>query len=78
MKDLEAGMQDLRKALAKDMQPIGDALFSALQAGDVAAMSAALKRISSSLSDMPASESALTQEILNRLTDAFLTDTPAP
>jgi phage gp29-like protein len=36
----------IRSALAEDLQPLGDALFGALQTGDQAAMNAALKKIS--------------------------------
>lgn len=44
-------LQSLRSALASDMQPLGDALYAALQSGDQPAMNAALKKISSSMPD---------------------------
>ncbi len=47
---MEALVQELRKAIAKDMGGIGDALFQAWQAGDYSAVQAALRKI---LKDMP-------------------------
>ena len=48
---LDTGMKDLRKALAADLQPLGDALYGAYQQHDFSAMRAALRKISA---DMPA------------------------
>ena len=65
-------LHDLRKALAQDMQPLGAALESALQAGDLPAMQAALKKISARMPEFLESEAlqALMQsEFVKALTD---------
>ena len=49
-------MRDLRAALAKDMQGIGDALWNAWQAGDFAAVQAALRKISKDMPELAESE----------------------
>lgn len=54
--------QTLRTALAADLQPLGDALFAAMNAGDLAAVKAAARKISK---DMPEFlESAELAEVL--------------
>jgi phage gp29-like protein len=65
-------MQALRMALAADMQPLGDALFSAYQAGDAAAMTAALKKISQSMPELAGDATALSEELSGRMVAAFL------
>jgi len=45
---LDGELQELRTALAADMQPLGDALFSAYQAGDMAGDASALSAVISS------------------------------
>ncbi len=65
-------MQAIRSALAKDLQPLGDALFSAYQAGDLAAMQAALKKISKDLPDLSGDAAALSTELAGQFTTAYL------
>ncbi|MDP3850107.1 MAG: DUF935 family protein [Luteolibacter sp.] len=68
--DDNTAKQSLRKALASDLQPLGDALFSAMHAGDEAAMRAALKKISQDMPDFLASaelEDVLGKEFLTAL-----------
>ncbi len=57
-------MQDLREALAEDMRPLGDALWSAWNAGDFAAAKAALRRISERMPDHVAGESSALSALL--------------
>ena len=64
-------MQELRKTLAKDLQPLGDALFAAYQTGDEAAMQAALKKISARMPEFlecPELENALGKALAKSLT----------
>ena len=63
-----AALQALRKALAADMQPLGEALYGALQSGDAPAMQAALARISATMPDF------LTSTTLADLLAADLTE----
>lgn len=65
-------MQDLRTALAKDMQPLGDALWQAYQTGDVPAMTAALKKISKDLPALAGDASALSDEMTSLMAAAWL------
>jgi len=44
--EMPAELQAVRKALTADLQPLGEAMFAAYQAGDFGATLAALKRIS--------------------------------
>lgn len=67
-------MQAIRKALAADMQPLGDALFSAYQSGDLPAMQAALRKISTSLPDLSGDAIALSEELASQFTQAFTQD----
>jgi hypothetical protein len=58
-------------ALTTDLQPLGDALWLAHEAGDLPAMRAALSRISERMPEFlesPALEEALTAEFLTALT----------
>jgi phage gp29-like protein len=63
----------LRAALSADLQPLGEALAGAMQAGDVAAMRAALKKISEGLPDLAgeagALEEALVKQFIQDLTE---------
>lgn len=47
--ELALAVRRARKALAADLQPLGDALFAAYQAGDGAAMRGALRKISKTM-----------------------------
>jgi phage gp29-like protein len=67
-------MQAIRKALAKDLQPLGDALLSAYQAGDAAAMTAALKKISTGMPDLAGDATALSAELAKQFSQAFTQD----
>ncbi len=69
-----AGMQDLRKALAADMQPLGDALMTAYQAGDFPAMQAALKKISAGMPELAGNAAALTDALNQQMITAWLGD----
>lgn len=51
-RDEEENLQGLREALAEDMRPIGDALFSAINAGDHAAVRAAARKLEGELPDL--------------------------
>jgi len=65
-------MQELRKALAADLQPLGEALAGALQAGDGAAFQAAIKKISGQMPEFmnsPALEALLQTEFVQSLTE---------
>lgn len=65
-------LQALRTALAVDLQPLGDALFSAYQAGDAAAMTGALKKISKDMPELAGDASALSEALTSQMVDAFL------
>jgi phage gp29-like protein len=68
---LDGLMQALRTALAQDMKPIGDALYQAYQAGDAAAVQAALKRISKDMPELAESDE-FAAVLSGGLADAFL------
>lgn len=68
------GLQALRTALAADLRPLGDALLAAYQAGDFAAMQAALKKISSGMPDLAGDAAELTAKLAQQMTDAWLGD----
>lgn len=68
-------MQELRKALAADLQPLGDALQGAYQAGDFAAMQAALKKISKSMPELAGDAAAMTEVLSEQFSTAYLTET---
>ena len=62
----------IRAALAEDLQPLGDALWGAYQAGDAPAMQAAMRKISERMPDFLASENleeALAADLLAALTE---------
>lgn len=66
----ETALQELRMVLADDLQPLGDALFAAANAGDVAAMKAAAKKISERMPDFLENE-ALTGWLEEQMLDAL-------
>lgn len=70
--DPDAAMQTIRTALAADLQPLGDALWSAYQAGDMAAMTGALKKISKELPELTGDAKQLTAALSVQLADAWL------
>ena len=65
-------LQVFRTALAADMQPLGDALLAAYQSGDFAAMTAALKKISSSAPDFAADATALSMTLAVQMAEAWM------
>jgi hypothetical protein len=68
----EASMLEVRRALSADLQPLGEALAGALQAGDGPAFSAALKKISARMPEFlnsPALEDLLASEFVKALTE---------
>lgn len=65
-------VQRARKALAADLQPLGAALEGALKAGDEAAFTAALKKISTRMPDFLKSD-ALAAELAAQAATAFTT-----
>lgn len=67
-------MQELRTALAVDLQPLGDALASAVQAGDLAAMQAALRKISKEMPDLAGDASAMSEVLAGQMMAALLGD----
>jgi hypothetical protein len=67
-----APVQAFRKALAEDMQPIGDALLAAAKAGDFAAVKAAAGKLAKAMPDFMESTAladALGDELFNTLFD---------
>ena len=69
--DAESAMDSITAALSEDLQPLGEALAGALQAGDEAAMRAALKKISARMPEFMQSaalEDALGKDFLTALT----------
>ena len=70
-------MQSLRKALAQDMQPLGDALWQAYQSADEPAMKAALKKISANMPKLTGNAIALSNELAGMMVDALLAKDPA-
>ena len=68
----DPAMQALRAALAKDLQPLGDALFAAWQTGDLPAMTAALKKISRNMPALAGDAANLSDELAKSMADAYL------
>jgi phage gp29-like protein len=72
--DQEDLMADLQAALRADLQPLGEALSGALQAGDFPAMQAALKKISAGMPELAGEAENLAEVLAGQFTDAFLGD----
>ena len=68
----QAELQALRTALAADMQPLGDALYAAWKTGDMAAMQAALKKISASLPELSGDADNLSGLLARSMAAAYL------
>ena len=68
----DAAMETFRTALAADMQPLGDALFSAYQAGDYPATLAALKKISKDMPKLAGNASNLAGALAKQFATAFV------
>ena len=73
----DAQMQAIRTALAADMQPLGEALLAAYQAGDHAGTLAALKKISKDMPALAGDAKSLTQVLAAQSATAWLTDSKA-
>jgi hypothetical protein len=65
---------EIRSALAKDMQPLGDALMGAVQSKDFPAMQAALKKISEKMPDLAGEAENLAQVLVTQFTSSFIGD----
>jgi hypothetical protein len=64
----------LRAALSEDLQPLGDALFQAMEAGDLVAMQAALKKISKSMPELVGEPAAVVSRLTEEFTKALTED----
>jgi len=64
----------LRAALSEDLQPLGDALFQAMEAGDLVAMQAALKKISKSMPELVGEPAAVVSQLTEEFTKALTED----
>lgn len=72
LEELEASPLDtIRAALSADLQPLGAALAGALQAGDLPAMQAALRKISQGMPELAGDAEALTAVLAEQFTNAF-------
>ena len=69
---LDTGMKDLRKALAADLQPLGDALYGAYQAQDFSAMKAALRKISANMPELAGNADHLSGLLADEMAAAYL------
>lgn len=67
-------VQSFREALAKDMQPLGDALWNAWHEGDMAATTAALRKISSEMPSIAPEATELASQLADEFSTAFTTD----
>lgn len=65
-------MGQIRGALSEDLKPLGDALYAATQAGDEAAMKAALKKISKELPELAGDARGLSAVVSVQMLDALL------
>lgn len=63
---------EIRSALAADLQPLGDALAGAMQAADLPAMQAALKKISEGMPELAGEAENLAEVLAGQFADAFL------
>lgn len=70
----ESELQDLRNALAEDMKPLADALMSAYQSGDYAALQGGLKKVSALMPELAGDADNLTGLLGASLAAAFLGD----
>lgn len=64
--------QALRDALAADMKPLGDALYAASQAGDEAAMRAALRKIAKDMPELAGDAENLADVMADQFTAALM------
>ena len=66
---------EVRQALSTDLQPLGDALAGAMQAADLPAMQAALRKISERMPELAGDAEAMTEVLTQQFTEAFTQDT---
>ena len=71
---VDTGLQDLRKALAADLQPLGDALYGAYQQADFSAMRAALRKISADMPALAGDADNLSVLLAGEMASAYLGD----
>ena len=71
---VDTGMQGLRKALAADLQPLGDALYGAYQQQDFSAMRAALRKISADMPELAGDADHLSSLLAEEMASAYLGD----
>jgi hypothetical protein len=64
-------MQPFRAAFAEDMQPLGEALWQAIQTTDPVAMRAGLRKLSRRMGDFTAAD-ALGEELAEAMAEAFI------
>jgi phage gp29-like protein len=65
---------EFRSALTKDLQPLGKALAGAMQAGDLGAMQAALKKISAGMPDLAGDAESLADVLSRQFAKDFTQD----
>ena len=70
----DAAMEKIRAALCADLQPLGDALAAAMQAGDMPAMQAALKKISKDMPTLAGDSQNLSAALAAQMADDLTTD----
>ena len=70
----DAAMEKIRAALSADLQPLGDALAAAMQAGDLPAMQAALKKISKDMPTLAGDSQNLSAALAAQMADDLTTD----
>lgn len=66
-----ARVDEIRSALSTDLQPLGEALAGALQAGDAAAMRGALRKISERMPELAGDAEAMTAVLTKQFTEAL-------
>ena len=71
---LTEGLFEIRSALATDLQPLGAALAGAMQAGDLPAMQAALRKISEGMPELAGEAGNLADVLARQFTESFTTD----
>ncbi len=68
---ISSEMQALRDALRADMEPLGDALYSAVETQDFAAMTAALRKISKGMPELMGDAVRLSRELAVQMAAAW-------
>ena len=72
--EMDQEISAIRAALTADLQPLGEALAGALQAGDLPAMQAALRKISENMPELAGDAANLAEVLAGQFTGAFLGD----